>query len=167
MALLVRLTGAKKCLEVGVYTGYSALAVALALPDDGQIVACDVSEEYTSVARRYWAEAGVAGKIDLQLRPATETLDQLLSEGQSDTFDFAFVDADKSNYLNYYEAALKLLCDVRDDGLGRPIVEHKVRRPALQLAGRRGTQPITGETVVARGELGHSMPTGGAPGPQP
>jgi len=109
MALLVRLTGAKKCLEVGVYTGYSALAVALALPEDGQIVACDVSEEYTSVARRYWAEAGFSSKIDLRLQPAMDTLNQLLGDGQEGSFDFAFVDADKSNYLNYYEATLKLL----------------------------------------------------------
>jgi len=109
MALLVRLTGAKKCLEVGVYTGYSALAVALALPEEGRIVACDVSEEYTSVARRYWSEAGVAAKIDLRLRPAMDTLNQLLEAREEGSFDFAFVDADKSNYLNYYEAALRLL----------------------------------------------------------
>ena len=105
MQLLVRLTGAKRCLEIGVFTGYSSLAVALALPDDGEIVALDVSEEFTSVARRYWAEAGVDGKIHLHLAPALETLATL----EAETFDLAFIDADKGNYLAYYEAALALL----------------------------------------------------------
>jgi caffeoyl-CoA O-methyltransferase len=114
MALLVRLLGARRCLEVGVFTGYSSLAVALALPDDGRIVACDVSEEWTSVARRYWAEAGVAHKIDLRLAPALETLEALLVEGEAGCFDFAFLDADKENYLRYYEVVLEL---VRPGGL--------------------------------------------------
>jgi caffeoyl-CoA O-methyltransferase len=109
MGILVKLTGAKRCLEVGVYTGYSALSVALALPDDGRIVACDVNEEFTAVARRHWERAGVADKIELHLRPATETLDQLLAEGRAGTFDLAFIDADKSNYASYYERALELL----------------------------------------------------------
>jgi predicted O-methyltransferase YrrM len=109
MALLVETIGARRCLEVGVFTGYSSLVVALALPQDGRIVACDVSEEYTSVARRYWAEAGVAHKIDLRIAPAVETLDRLLEGGQAGSFDFAFIDADKPNYDNYYERALKLL----------------------------------------------------------
>lgn len=109
MALLIRLMGARKTLEVGVFTGYSALAVALALPPDGQIVACDVSEDYTAIARRYWQEAGVADKIDLRLAPAIETLDALLADGQAGTFDFAFIDADKENYDAYYERALRLL----------------------------------------------------------
>ena len=91
MALLVQLLGAKKTLEVGVFTGYSSLAVALALPADGRVVACDVSEEWTNIARRYWREAGVADKIDLRLAPALDTLDALLRDGQAGTFDFAFI----------------------------------------------------------------------------
>jgi predicted O-methyltransferase YrrM len=109
MALLVKLIGAKKTLEVGVFTGYSSLVVALALPADGKIVACDVSEEYTSVARRYWQQAGVADKIDLHIAPALETLDNLLTAGERETFDFAFIDADKGNYENYYERCLELI----------------------------------------------------------
>ncbi|NEO63365.1 MAG: methyltransferase domain-containing protein [Moorea sp. SIO4G2] len=114
MALLVQLMGAKKTLEVGVFTGYSALAVALALPPDGQVVACDISEKYTAIARRYWQQAGVADKIDLQIAPALDTLERLVEEGQAGTFDFAFIDADKRNYENYYEQALKL---VRNGGV--------------------------------------------------
>jgi len=109
MGLLVKLTGAKRCLEVGVFTGYSSLAVALALPPDGKVIACDVSEEWTAIARRYWKKAGVEGKIDLRLGPAVETLDRLLAEGEAGRFDFAFIDADKGNYLAYYERCLKLL----------------------------------------------------------
>jgi caffeoyl-CoA O-methyltransferase len=114
MALLVQLMGATKTLEVGVFTGYSSLSVALALPPEGKIIACDVSEEYTSVARRYWQVAGVADKIDLRLAPAIDTLDRLLAEGQAGTFDFAFIDADKNNYEGYYERSLQL---VRPGGL--------------------------------------------------
>lgn len=109
IALLVQLLGATKTLEVGVFTGYSSLCVALALPPDGKIVACDVSEEYTSVARQYWQKAGVADKIDLRLAPALETLDRLLEDGQAETFDFAFIDADKRNNEAYYERSLQLL----------------------------------------------------------
>ncbi|MDZ7993277.1 MAG: class I SAM-dependent methyltransferase [Nostoc sp. EfeVER01] len=114
MSLLVQLIGAKKTLEVGVFTGYSSLSVALALPTDGKIIACDVSEEFTAIARRYWQEAGVADKIDLRLAPALETLDRLLATGQAETFDFAFIDADKENYDGYYERSLQL---VRPGGL--------------------------------------------------
>lgn len=109
MALLVQLIGAKNTIEVGVYTGYSALAVAMALPDDGQILACDVSEEYTSVARRYWEEAKVSDKIDLHLAPATETLKGAIDRGKSSSFDFAFIDADKESYSEYFELCLTLL----------------------------------------------------------
>ena len=109
MALLAELVGARRVLEVGTFTGYSALVVALALPADGRIITCDVDEEMTAIARRYWAEAGVADKIDLRLGPAVDTLDALLSDGGADTFDFAFVDADKENYDAYYERALALL----------------------------------------------------------
>ena len=108
MALLVELTGARKCLEVGTFTGYSALSVALALPEDGQIVACDISEEFTSLAKPYWLEAGVAGKIDLRLGPALETLDALIADGEGGAFDFAFIDADKVNYQGYFQRALDL-----------------------------------------------------------
>ncbi len=109
MALLVELVGARRCLEIGVFTGYSSLAVALALPADGKIVACDVSEEWTAVARRYWAEAGVASKIHLRLAPATQTLDALVASGERGRFDFAFIDADKTGYDAYYERCLELL----------------------------------------------------------
>lgn len=109
MAFLVKLMRVKKTLELGVFTGYSSLAVALALPADGKIVACDVSEEYTSIARRYWQQAGVADKIDLHIAPALETLDNLLAAGEAGTFDFAFIDADKGNYENYYERSLELI----------------------------------------------------------
>ncbi|AFZ13132.1 Caffeoyl-CoA O-methyltransferase [Crinalium epipsammum PCC 9333] len=109
MALLIQLLGAKKTLEVGVFTGYSSLCVALMLPPTGQVVACDVSEEYTAIARRYWQAAGVADKIDLRLAPAIETLDQLLADGEAETFDFAFIDADKRNYQAYYERSLQLI----------------------------------------------------------
>jgi caffeoyl-CoA O-methyltransferase len=114
MQLLVELIGAKKTLEVGVFTGYSSLAVALALPPDGKVIACDVSERWTSIAREYWKEAGVANKIELNLAPAAETLDRLIADGQQGTFDFAFIDADKENYDRYYERALVL---VRRGGL--------------------------------------------------
>ena len=109
MALIVELMGAKRTLEVGVFTGYSSLAVALALPDDGHITACDVSEEWTAIARRYWAEAGVADKVDLRLAPAIETLDALLADGQAGSYDFAFIDAEKTEYTDYYERVLQLL----------------------------------------------------------
>lgn len=109
MALLVQLTGARRCLEVGVFTGYSTLCVAAALPPEGRVVACDVNESWTTVARRYWREAGVAERIEFHLAPALETLDRLLGTGQAGTFDFVFIDADKPNYWNYFERALELL----------------------------------------------------------
>ena len=109
MALLVQLLGAKKTLDIGVFTGYSSLVVALALPPEGKIVACDIDEESTAIARRYWQQAGVADKIDLRIAPALETLAQLIDEGQTGTFDFAFIDADKRNYDNYYEKSLQLI----------------------------------------------------------
>ena len=108
MALLVRLLGARNTLELGTFTGYSALAIALALPPDGKVVTCDKDPQATAIARRYWQQAGVAGKIDLRLAPALETLDCLLAEG-AHRFDFAFIDADKRNYSVYYERVLQLL----------------------------------------------------------
>ena len=109
MALIARLMGARQCVEVGVFTGYSSLATALALPDDGRIVACDVSEAWTAIARRHWQAAGVAHKIDLRLAPALETLDALLAAGEAGRYDLAFVDADKTGYAAYYERCLALL----------------------------------------------------------
>jgi len=109
MGLLARLVGAKRCIEIGVFTGYSSLAVALALPEDGRILACDVSEEWTSIARRFWREAGVEHKIELKLQPAARTLEQLLAAGEAGRYDFAFIDADKPSYDTYYELLLKLL----------------------------------------------------------
>jgi len=114
LAMLVELIGARRCVEVGTFTGYSSTAVALALPDDGQIVCCDVSEEWTALARKYWSEAGVADKIELRIAPAAETLDQLLAAGEEGAFDFAFIDADKAGYDGYYEQLLRL---VRPGGL--------------------------------------------------
>lgn len=109
MAFLIKLIGAKKTLEVGVFTGYSSLVVALALPENGEIIACDVDEEYTQIARTYWEKAGVSHKIKLHLAPAVLTLENLLAQGEENSFDFAFIDADKSNYDTYYEQALKLV----------------------------------------------------------
>ena len=109
MAMLVELIGARRCIEIGVYTGYSALAVALAMPTDGRLIACDINEEWTAVASRYWTEAGIADNIDLRLAPAGETIAALIDEGEAGRFDFAFIDADKENYDAYYEGCLRLL----------------------------------------------------------
>ena len=129
MALLVRLMGARRCIEVGTYTGYSALAVALALPADGMLVTCDMNADWAAVGRPFWRKAGVESRIDLRIRPAEVTLDELLAAGGAGTFDFAFIDADKPNYPAYYERLLRL---VRPGGLiavdntlalaGQPIV---------------------------------------------
>jgi predicted O-methyltransferase YrrM len=109
LAFMARLCRAKRTLEIGVFTGYSSLITALALPDDGQIIACDINDEWTAVARRYWKEAGVEHKIDLRLGPAIETLRRLVADHLENTFDFAFIDADKSSYQAYFDHALKLL----------------------------------------------------------
>jgi len=114
MALLVKLIGARRTIEIGVFTGYSALTVALALPADGRVLACDVSDEYTRVGKPFWQQAGVAGKIDLRLAPALQTLDAQLAAGEAGRFDFAFIDADKTSYDAYYERCLQL---VRAGGL--------------------------------------------------
>jgi predicted O-methyltransferase YrrM len=141
MALLVKLIGARRCLEVGTYTGYSALAVALALPPDGLLITCDVNEEWTSIGRRFWREAGVESRIDLRIRPALETLDELLGGGARGTFDFAFIDADKPNYPAYYEKILELL---RPNGLiavdntlalaGEPVMNQKTANAKAMCA---------------------------------
>jgi predicted O-methyltransferase YrrM len=109
LALLVKLMAARLILEVGTFTGYSALAMALALPADGRLVACDTSAEWTTTARRYWKEAGVQARIELRLAPALQTMRSLLDAGAAGSFDLAFIDADKGNYLAYYQAALELL----------------------------------------------------------
>ena len=109
MALLLKLMGAKKVLEIGVFLGYSSTAMALALPEDGTLIACDSNAEFTRVASSYWQKANLEGKIYLKLAPALDSLDELIAEGQSNSFDFVFIDADKSNYINYYEKSLQLL----------------------------------------------------------
>jgi predicted O-methyltransferase YrrM len=132
MALLVQLLGVKKALEVGVFTGYSALRVALAMPADGRLVACDINPEYTAIAQRYWAAAGVSDRIDLRLGPALDTLNHLIEAGEANQFDFAFIDADKANYSNYYERVLQL---VRPGGLvviDNVLWSGRVADPAVQ-----------------------------------
>jgi predicted O-methyltransferase YrrM len=109
LALLVNAIGARRCIEIGTFTGYSALCVALALPENGKLLCCDVSDEWTRVGKPYWERAGVAAKIELVIAPATATLDARLAQGEAGAWDFAFIDADKPNYINYYERCLKLL----------------------------------------------------------
>ena len=134
LALLVQLMQAKQCLEVGTFTGYSAAWVASVLPDDGRIFCCDISETYAAIARKYWAIAGVAGKIDLKVAPALDTLNQLLASGRAGTFDYAFIDADKGNYDTYYEKCLEL---VRSGGLiaiDNTLWDGKVANPTVSDA---------------------------------
>lgn len=114
MQLLIKLLQAKKTLDIGVFTGYSALSVALALPEEGQVIGCDINGEWTKIARRFWEAAGMSHKIDLKLAPAKETLQNLLDNGEAGTFDFAFIDANKADYMDYYELSLEL---VRKGGL--------------------------------------------------
>ena len=109
MALLLKLMNARRVIEIGTYTGYSALTMALALPKDGELIACDVSREWTSIGERYWKKANVADKIDLRIAPASKTLKALIDEGQSGSFDFAFIDADKESQINYYQLCLELI----------------------------------------------------------
>lgn len=139
LSLLVQAIGARRAIEVGTFTGYSSLCVALALPDDGRLVALDIDPEATAIARRYWNEAGVAHKIELKIGPALESLDAMVLAGQDETYDFAFIDADKSGYDAYYERALKL---VRPGGLivfdnmlygGEVLEEHPAERNAVAI----------------------------------
>ena len=156
LAMLVELIGARRCIEVGTFTGYSSLAVALALPEDGRLVCCDVSEEWTSLARKYWDEAGVAGKIDLRIAPAAETLDQLLADGEEDAFDFAFVDADKAGYDGYYERLLRL---VRPGGLIAFDNTLVGRRGAQRGRRRRGHPGSPGaQREARRRRTDHALP---------
>lgn len=109
MQLLLKMLGARRCIEIGTFTGYSALAMALALPEDGEITCCDVSKEWTDIAQRYWREADVTAKINLSIAPAAETLSTLISAGRAGQYDFAFIDADKTGYRTYYEKCVELL----------------------------------------------------------
>lgn len=134
MRLLIKLLKAKKTLEVGVFTGYSSLVVAMAMPEDGKIIACDVSDEWTRIGKRHWEQAGIAHKIDLRLAPALETLDGLLEAGEAGTFDFAFIDADKSNYDAYYERSLLLLRPGGVIAIDNTLWSGKVADPSVQDA---------------------------------
>jgi caffeoyl-CoA O-methyltransferase len=142
MALLVKLLSARRALEIGVFTGYSALTVALALPDDGRLLACDISDEYTRVGRPYWEQAGVAGKIELRLAPAIETLDARLAAGESGQYDFAFVDADKTGYDAYYERCLKLLRPGGLIAIDNTLWSGKVAHPAAGDADTAALQAL-------------------------
>ena len=130
MALLIKLIGARRAIEIGVFTGYSALTVALALPDDGRLLACDISDEYTRIGRPFWSEAGVAHKIDLRLAPALDTLDAQLAAGAAGQYDFAFIDADKTGYDAYYERCLQLLRSGGLIAIDNTLWSGSVARPA-------------------------------------
>jgi predicted O-methyltransferase YrrM len=152
LALLARSIGARRALEIGTFTGMSALAVAAALPEDGRLVACDVSEEWTSVARRYWREAGVEARIELRLGPALETLAALVREGRRASFDFAFIDADKEHYHGYYEGCLELLRPggllTIDNVLWSGAVADRRRRDATTRTIRELNAKISGDPRV-------------------
>lgn len=142
MGLLARLINARRAIEIGVFTGYSSLSLALAMPDDGRLIACDINPETTQTARRYWQEAGVEQKIELRLAPALQTLDALLADGQQESFDLVFIDADKRNYRQYYERALELL---RPGGL--------VMLDNTLWSGKVADPSVQDETTVAIREL--------------
>jgi caffeoyl-CoA O-methyltransferase len=142
MQLLVELLGTRRALEIGTFTGYSALCVASGLPADGKLVCCDLSKEWTDIARRYWAEAGVADKIDLHLGPALPTLDDLLARGAASSFDFAFIDADKDNYDNYYECVLRLLRPGGLVALDNALNDGRVVHPAPDDASSRAIDAL-------------------------
>ncbi|MEP7028587.1 MAG: class I SAM-dependent methyltransferase [Candidatus Eisenbacteria bacterium] len=141
-AILVRAIGAKQAIEIGTFTGYSALAVAAALPEGGRLVACDVSEEWTSIGKKHWEAAGVAHKIDLRIAPATETIAQLLADGGAGTFDFAFIDADKPGYDAYYEGCLQL---IRQNGL--------IAIDNVLWSGKVADESVTDESTAALRKL--------------
>jgi predicted O-methyltransferase YrrM len=153
MALLVELIGARKCIEVGVYTGYSALRVASAMGPEGRLIACDVNQSWTDVGKRYWREAGVEDKIDLRLAPAADTLDSLVAAGESGTFDFAFIDADKASYDTYYERCLTLLRPGGLIAIDNVLWQGKVADPAFDdadtLAIRALNDKLTGDSRVS------------------
>jgi len=142
MALLVKMLGARRALEIGVFTGYSALTVALALPADGRLLACDISDEYTRIGRPYWEQAGVANKIELRLAPAIETLDARLAGGEAGQYDFAFVDADKRSYDAYYERCLRLLRPGGLIAIDNTLWSGKVAHPAAGDADTASLQAL-------------------------
>jgi predicted O-methyltransferase YrrM len=152
LALLVQMLGAKNCIEIGTFTGYSSLWVASVLPADGKLICCDVSEEYTAVARKYWALTGLAAKIDLRLGPATDTLNALLAGGWAGRMDYAFIDADKSSYDAYYEACLKLLRPGGLIAIDNTLWDGKVADPQVNdpdtVAIRQLNQKIHGDARV-------------------
>lgn len=143
---LVRCIGAKKTLDIGVFTGYSALGIALGLPDDGKVVACDIDDEYPSKGKPFWQEAGVAHKIDLRIAPAVDTLKELIANGEAETFDFAFIDADKENYDSYYELCLKL---IRKNGI--------IAIDNMLWSGKVYKPEVTDTSTVALRELGKKV----------
>ena len=153
MALLVELISARKCIEVGVYTGYSALRVAAAMGPEGRLVACDINEKWTELAKRYWLEAGLADNIDLRLAPAVETLDSLIAAGESASFDFAFIDADKPSYDTYYERCLTLLRAGGLIAIDNVLWQGRVADPAVEdedtLAIRALNDKLTGDQRVS------------------
>jgi predicted O-methyltransferase YrrM len=155
MALLVKLIGARRCIEVGTFTGYSALAVALALPEDGHLLACDISDEFTRVGRPFWQQAGVAHKIDLVLAPALQTLDARLVAGEAGSHDFAFIDADKTNYDAYYERCLKLLRPGGLIALDNMLWNGAVARPA-QTADTAALQALN-DKLLRDERIDHSL----------
>ena len=167
MGMLAASVGAKQAIEVGVFTGYSALCVARQLPPDGRLVACDVSEEWTTIAQRFWDEAGVADRIDLRIAPAGDTLENLIASGESDTFDFAFIDADKEGYDAYYEQCLTLLrsgglvvldnafmggrvADPAEDDLGVSVVRALTEKIFVDTRVDPSLIPISDGVIVAR-----------------
>jgi predicted O-methyltransferase YrrM len=161
LQLLARMAGARKTLEVGVFLGYSSTWVALALPPGGKVVACDVSEEFTASARRTWREAGVEDRVELHLAPAIETLDRLIAEGQAGSFDFAFIDADKTGYIQYYERTLTLLRTggvlaadnvFRDGGVVNP-ADHEPATEAIREFNRKlSADPRVALSIVPLGD---------------
>ena len=168
MALLIELMGAREALEIGTFTGYSALCVARALPKDGRLIACDVSEEWTSIGKRYWEEAGLADRIDLRIGPAAETLDRMIENGETGDFDFAFIDADKLGYDGYYEQCLILL----RAGGGRSARDHQgaTRRRArddgrLPDNAQAGTVPSRGCRRCSRHWGADRPPSGSSASP--
>jgi predicted O-methyltransferase YrrM len=156
LGLLVELLDARRCLEVGTFTGYSSLAVALAMPADGRLVCCDLSDEYTSVARRYWAEAAVADRVELRLGPAVETLDALLAEGAAGTFDLAFIDADKPSYPAYWERCLELLRPGGVVAMDNVLWSGDVADPARQDADTQALRRVN-ETVASDPRVRHVL----------
>ncbi len=132
LGFLIEILNARKTLEIGVFTGYSALSVALSLPDDGRIIACDINEEWTNIAKRYWQLAGVENKIDLRLGLAVDTQAELLKKGEGNSFDFIFIDADKQNYKNYYEGAIELLRPGGVVAIDNVLWKGKVADPEIQ-----------------------------------